>query len=120
MKSTVDPAKAREQMAQAAFRAYSRRTGISKEWHQLPVESREGWMLACDEIGSAIVGTLDQEETFFVFLKLAMRDALTEDHITQLVTQFVTGGLPGKVRLIVAPDRISMPFAQPLEGRHDG
>lgn len=120
MRSKVDPAKARAQTAAAAFRQYARAKGLNKTWDQLDAESREAWMLASDEVASAILGTLDQEETFLAFLNLAMRDALTEDHITQLVTQFTAGGLPGKVRLIIAPDRISMPFGGPLQGRHDG
>ena len=120
MRSKVDPAKAREQYAAAAFRAYAAHKQLNKTWEQLDAESREAWMRASDEVGAAILGTLDQEETFLAFLKLAMRDALTEDHISQIVTQFQAGGLPGKVRLIIAPDRISMPFAAPLQGRHDG
>jgi hypothetical protein len=120
-RSKVDPERAREQYAAAAFRAYAARRGLNKTWEQVDADSREAWKLASDEVASAILGTLDQEETFLAFLKLAMRDALTEDHISQLVTMFVgPGGLPGKVRLIVTPDRISMPFARPLEGRHDG
>lgn len=118
MRSKVDPAKAREQTAAAAFRVYAQHKQFNKTFDQLDAESREAWML--DEVAAAILGTLDQEETFIAFLKLAMRDALTEDHISQLVTQFTTGGLPGKVRLIIAPDRISMPLAAPLQGRHDG
>lgn len=121
MRSKVDPAKARAQNAAAAFRVYALEKGINKTFDQLDAQSREAWMRASDEVAASILGTLDEEETFLAFLKLAMRDALTEDHISQLVTMFVgPGGLPGKVRLIIAPDRISMPFAAPLQGRHDG
>lgn len=121
MRSEVDPQKARDQHAQVAFRAYARALTLNKEWSQLAADTREAWCCAADDIASALFAMLDGEETFLLMLKLAMRDALTEDHISQLVTQFTSaGGLPGRVRLIVAPDRISMPFAAPLEGRHDG
>jgi hypothetical protein len=120
-RSKVDPERAREQHAAAAFRAYATRRGLNKTWDQLDAESRDAWKVAADEVSSAVWAKLDQEETTLAILKLAMRDALTDDHISQLVIMFTgPGGLPGKVRLIVAPERISMPLSQPLEGRHDG
>lgn len=116
----ADPQKAREQYAQAAFGAYARRRKLNKTWEQLDAEAKDAWCEAADEVNSAIVSTLDQEETFFLMLKLAMKDALTDDHISQLITMFVgRGGLPGKVRIIIAPEKISIPFAAPLEGKHD-
>lgn len=122
MKSKVDPQKAREQWAQVAYRAYAASMKLNKGWSQLAAETKEAWCRASDDMSSALVATLDQEETFIFFLKLAMRDALTEDHISQLVTIFNPSSLvpPGKVRLIIAPDKISMPFSAPLQGRHDG
>jgi hypothetical protein len=121
MKSKVDPQKAREQNAAAAFRAYANKRGLNKTFEQLDADAKEAWCEAADEVAAAILGTLDSEETFIALLKMAMRDALTEDHITQLQTQFSgRGGLPGKIRLIVAPDRMSMSFGGPLQGRHDG
>lgn len=115
-----DPQVARERYAQAAFRAYAAKRGLNKTWEQLDAEGKAAWCEAADEVASAVVSTLEQEETFLMLLKLAMRDALTDDHITQLQTAFVgRGGIPGKVRLIVCPDRMSMQFATPLQGRHD-
>lgn len=120
MRSKVDPDKARTQYAQAAFSVYARKRNLNKTWEQLDAESKEAWKAAADEINSAILSTLDEEETFLLMLKLAMRDALQDDHISQLVTMFVgRGELPGKVRLIIAPERISMPFKDPLKGQHD-
>jgi len=117
MRSKVDPKRARENYARVAFAAYAKKKQLNKTWEQLDADSREAWCCATDEALSSFSGTLDQEETFLLMLKLAMRDALTEDHISQLVTMFVgAGGLPGKVRLIIAPDKISMPFSQPLQG----
>lgn len=123
MKSKVDPEKVREQNAAAAYGAFAARKGISKEWHQLDADSRDAWKVATDVIAGSILSKLDEEETFLVILKLGMRDALLEDHISQVTTQFVTGNVlipTGKIRLIIAPDKISMPFAEPLRGRHDG
>lgn len=123
MKSKVDPQKVRDQNAAAAYGAYASRKGISKEWHQLDADSRDAWMIATDVIAGSLLATLDEEETFLVMLKLGMRDALLEDHMSQIVVQFVTGNVlipTGKVRLLIAPDKISMPFAEPLKGRHDG
>ena len=106
MKSKVDPEKVRQQHAQAAFGAYAKRRGLNKTWEQLDAESRAGWLEAVDEVACALLADLDAEETFIMLLKQAMRDALAEDHISQLLTQFTgRGGLPGKIRLIVAPDR---------------
>lgn len=121
MKKKVDPEIARQRNAEAAFRVYAKTKGLNKEWSQLDAASKEAWCQASDEIASSLFAELDEEETFLLMLKLAMRDALTDDHISQLQTMFVgRGGLPGRVRIIIAPDRISMPFAAPLQGRHDG
>lgn len=121
MKSQLDPQKAREQYAQAGFSAYAKRRSLNKTWEQLDADAREAWCEAADAIGSAYVATLDDEATFLMLLKMAMRDALTEDHITQLQTMFAgRGGLPGKVRILIAPDRMSMQFGGPLQGKHDG
>jgi len=121
VRSKVDPEKAREQWAAAAFGAYAKKRGLNKSWEQLDADSRAAWCEAVDEMHGSFFADLEEQDTFITMLKLAMRDALTEDHITQLVTAFAgRGGIPGKVRLIIAPDRISMPFAEPLRGRHDG
>lgn len=121
MRSHVDPQKARESYARAAFCAYAKRRGLNKTWEQLDADSKAAWCEATDEVAAALVSTLEEEETFLMLFKMAMRDALTDDHISQLVTAFTgRGGIPGKVRVIVAPDRISMPFSAPARGKHDG
>lgn len=121
MKKQPDPEITRQQYAQAAFRAYANRRGLNKAWEQLDAESRAAWCEVVDEVCTALIGTLDSEATFLMLLKQAMRDALTDDHITQLLTMFTgRGGLPGKIRLIVAPEKMSYEFGGPLVGRHDG
>ncbi len=118
MKRKVDPEVARQQNAEAAFRVFAKAKGLNKEWSQLDAESKEAQ--ASDEIAASILAELDQEETFIALLKMAMRDALADDHISQLQSMFVgRGGLPGRVRIIVAPDRMTRQYAEPLQGKHD-
>lgn len=122
MRSKVDPERVREDRAAAAFRRYAIAKKLNKEWAHLDAESKEAWKQAGDEVAASLFAELEEEEVFITFLKLGMCDALKEDHISQLVTQFIAPGplgISGKVRLIIAPDRISMPFAAPLRGKVD-
>lgn len=120
MRSKLDPGKVRDNYAQAGFRAYALRRGLNKTWEQLDADTKEAWRCAVDEIGSAYTAELESEETFLLMVKLAMRDALTEDHISQFVTKFRGAGLPGKVRILIAPETMSLDFGGPLQGKHDG
>ena len=114
-----DPEKVREQRAEAAFIAYAKSKGLNKSWLHLDAESKKAWKCASDEIASAILSELDGEETFLAMLKMAMQDAVMEDHITQLKTAF-SAAPTRPIRLIVCPELMPYDFGDGLKGKHDG